>query len=322
MNSVARDVPVSLKHAQIQGACRQLLLNDEGNSALHYLDADAPQRSFTHQGPGRDLQLIGKQRVLRSHPQGYVELDLERRGALAREAFILGLPGTVESARRLPSGNTVVAGNGQGGSFIWELDADNRALPDRRLSFLGIEKVRLVRQTAAGTMLFCSEKAGKNFVHEVAWQSAVHTLFEVPSGVPADSMVKAVRVSPSVITVSTGYAASLLRVDTDAHQVLLTIGGKAHSDSPDLDRPLSPFFFSGYQTMSNGEYLIANWQGHSAGKNRQGYQLLQYDAQGKLIWAFDQTEYPQLSSINNVLAIGGLDTEQLHDEPSGVLVPC
>ncbi|MEO8215256.1 MAG: hypothetical protein ABI560_18800, partial [Myxococcales bacterium] len=55
---------------------RKLLVNDEGKSTLHFFDRDDPRRSWSHQGPGRDLQLIGQQRVLRSHPQGYVELDL------------------------------------------------------------------------------------------------------------------------------------------------------------------------------------------------------------------------------------------------------
>ena len=57
-------------------APRRLLLNDEGSSALHYLDLDAPSRSWKFSGAGRDLQLIGGERVLRSTPTGFVELDL------------------------------------------------------------------------------------------------------------------------------------------------------------------------------------------------------------------------------------------------------
>jgi len=206
-------------------------------------------------------------------------------------------------------------------SFLWELDRDHRVVASRRLSFAGIEKVRLVRQTEQGTFLFCSENAGSNLVHEADWETGARVLFEVPKGVPADSMVKAVRVSADVITVSTGYAASLLRIDTERKQVLLTIGGREQLNPEQCQRPLSPFFFSGYQMFENGDYLLSNWQGHSAAKNSQGYQLLRYDAMGRLLWAFDQTAHPNLSSLNNVLALDGLDTRKLHDEPRGVLVP-
>ena len=72
--------------------------------------------------------------------------------------------------------------------------------------------------------------------------------------------------------------------------------------------------------FENGDILVANWQGHSAAKNQQCYQLLRFDAQGKLLWSFDQSSYPEISSLNNVIALDGLDTRKLHDEPRGLLV--
>jgi hypothetical protein len=299
---------------------RELLVGDEGNSALHYLNAASPDRNWSYRGPGRDLQLIGKNRVLRSHPQGYVELDLER-GAVLREVSIAGIPGGVESARRLANGNTVIIGNGAGGVFLWEIGSDNRVLTNHRVFCEGIDKARLVRQTAEGTFLFCSETEGRSIIHEAHWTTGARALFEVPSDVAADSMVKAVRISADVITVSTGYAASLLRIDTAQKKVLQILGGKAQPSPPEYARPLSPFFFSGYQMFASGDYLISNWQGHSAAKNEQGYQLLRYDREGRLLWSFDQTAYPFVSSLNNVIALDGLDVQRLHDEPRGILVP-
>jgi hypothetical protein len=318
MNSVAS--PLSPETAE-RHRVRSLLVNDEGNAALHFIDREFPDRNWSYRNPGRDLQLIGDYRVLRSHPQGFVELDLERRGTVVREVFLPELPGSVESARRLTNQHTIIAGNGGGGSFLWELDREHALIQDRRLFFPAVEKVRLVRRTEQGTYLFCSERAGTNTIHEADFQSGLKTLFEVPSGVPADSMVKAVRIAGDVITVSSGYAASLLVIDTRRQQILATVGGKSQPEPADLARPLSPFFFSGYQMLENGDYLLSNWQGHSAAKNDQGYQLLRYDAQGKLIWAFDQSAHPHLSSLNNVILLDGLDLRKLHDEPRGVLVP-
>jgi hypothetical protein len=296
---------------------RKMLLNDEGSSALHYFDLDAPQRGWTFRGAGRDLQLIGRHRVLRSRAEGYVELDLANGGAVVREVAISDLPGGIESARRLPDGNTIVLGNHAGGIFVWEVDATNAVV--RRLPLAGIEKGRLLRLTDQGSFLFCSETNGKRVVHEADWASGAGTLFEVPADVPADSMLKAVRVAPDVVTVSTGYAASLIRVDTRQKKVLQTIGGKGQAEPGGLPRSIRPFFFSGYQMFENGDLLISNWQGHGPGHHELGYQLLRYDRDGKLVWVFDQTEYPALESLNNVIALDDLDTEKLHDEPLGVL---
>jgi len=65
--------------------------------------------------------------------------------------------------------------------------------------------------------------------------------------------------------------------------------------------------------------LIANWQGHGPSHAADGYQVLMYSAQGELVWTFDQTEYPHMTSLNNVIALDGLDTSRLHDERRGVL---
>jgi hypothetical protein len=299
---------------------RKLLLNDEGNSALHYLDLDEPARSFTCEGPGRDLQLVGGGVILRSTPQGYAEIDLDQR-RVVRSLDVAGLPGAVESARRLPSGHTSILGNGPEGIFVWELDTKGAVVPDRRLLCQGAEKGRLLRFTEEETFLFCSDTAGKRLVHEASFSSGTRTLFEVPVDVAADSMVKAVRLSRDVIALSSGYAGSLLIVDTLQGRVLQRIGGKAQAPAEGLRRPLNPHFFSGYQRFDNGDFLIANWQGHGRGHGKEGYQLLQYDAGGKLLWCFDQSEYAFVSSLNNVIALDDLDVQRLHDERGGVLVP-
>ena len=299
-------------------APRKLLLNDEGSSALHYLDLDAPRRSWTFNGPGRDLQLIGGERLLRSTPQGYVELELAG-GRLLREVRLPGLPG-IESARRLPSGNTVVLGNGESGIYICELDEQGKTVDSRLLVATGLLKGRLVRHTAQDTLLFCSETHGKRVIHEASFDDGIKTLFEIPGGVASDSMVKATRIAPERIVVSTGYAASLLLIDT-SRGVVSQIGGKSQAEPKGLRRLLSPNFFSGYQLLASGDYLIANWQGHGPSHGVDGYQLLMYSAEGELLWTFDQTEYPHMTSLNNVIALDGLDTSRLHDERSGQLAP-
>jgi hypothetical protein len=104
-------------------------------------------------------------------------------------------------ARRLPNGHTRVIGNGGGGIFVWEVDREGAVAPGRQHLYPGIDKGRILRLTEEGTFLFCSETNGKNLIDEASWGDGVATLFEVPASVPADSMVKAVRIAKGVITV-------------------------------------------------------------------------------------------------------------------------
>ena len=298
-------------------APRRLLVNDEGNAAVHHLDLDTPSRSWTFRGSGRDLQLIGDGRLLRSTPTGFIELALAD-GRLLREVTLPGLPG-IESAQRLANGNTVVLGNGDNGIYVCELDSRADPVAGRVLVGAGLLKGRLVRHTANGSLLFCSETDGKRLIHEATWSGGVKTLFQIPEGVPADSMLKAVRVAADRVVVSAGYSASLLVIDTARGEVLQTIGGKAQPQPPGLRRPLSPNFFSGFQLLQSGAFLIANWQGHGPSHAQDGYQVLLYGADGELLWSFDQTEYPHMASLNNVIALDGVDVSRLHDERNGVI---
>jgi len=299
---------------------RRFLLNDEGSAALHYLDLDDKSRCWSFAGPGRDLQLIGAHRVLRSTPTGFVELELDG-GRLVREVELDDHVGGVESARRLPNGHTVLLGNLMDGIVLSEVDAQGGLFEGRRLLGTRLDKGRMVRHTPEGQLLFCSETHGKRVVHQADWNDGVSTLFEIPADVPADSMVKAVRLSADRVVVSTGYTASLLIIDTKLGQVVQTIGGKQQPQPAGLHRPLSPHFFSGYQLLPTGDYLVANWQGHGPSHAGDGYQVLLYGADGSLEWCFDQTEYPHMTSLNNVIALDDLDTSLLHDEPHGPLIP-
>jgi len=128
-----------------------------------------------------------------------------------------------------------------------------------------------------------------------------------------------VRVANDRLVVSAGYSASLLLIDTARGAVVQTIGGKAQPEPKGLRRLLSPNFFSGFQLLASGDYLIANWQGHGPTHAPDGYQVLMYSASGELVWTFDQTEYPHMTSLNNVIALDGLDSSRLYDERRGLL---
>jgi hypothetical protein len=80
-----------------------------------------------------------------------------------------------------------------------------------------------------------------------------------------------------------------------------------------------PFFAAMFQLLPNGNVVMANWQGHGDGHGREGIQLLEFNAAGEIVWSWGQAE--QISSLQGVLVLDGLDTSKLHDERNGLMQP-
>jgi hypothetical protein len=308
---------------------RRMLLADEGSASLHHLDLDDASRNWRRQISGgdpccnklRDLQLVGGHRVLVSTPSGYVELDLNDQGTPVRSATLTPVPGLIEAARRLPDGHTIVAGNGGGGIFVSEFDENDTLVQDHQQVFGGLNNLRGLRLTEQGTFLFMSDTAVRKAVYEGSWEGNAQLVFELPGDVAAGHMTKAVRTGPNEVTISTGYGASLLRIDTQNDVVTKLIGGAGQPQPDGAERPLEAHFFGGFQLRPSGDYVVANWIDHGLGHNDEGYQLLQYDHEGTLVWYLDQTDFPDISSLHNVIVLDGLDTSKLHDDRGGLLEP-
>src|SRR5678815_1263258 len=95
----------------------------------------------------RDMQLIGRGRVLIGHDAGYCEFEITTGKLLIDVARYKG----VTSVRRLPSGHTLLAGVDLDGSKgVVLLDVDDTGVVKRRTVLPG-NYVRLVRETVAGT---------------------------------------------------------------------------------------------------------------------------------------------------------------------------
>src|SRR5262245_20255180 len=86
---------------------RRMILRDEALSQLSYVDIAHPQNNWHVPVPaGRDLQLVGKGRVLIGTGTGYEERDIAT-GKKVNE--LTSFNGTI-SARKLKNGNILLAG--------------------------------------------------------------------------------------------------------------------------------------------------------------------------------------------------------------------
>jgi len=281
---------------------RKLLLRDEGNSALHYVDLETPAKSWHQAVPvGRDLQLVGGRLLLIGTENGYEERKLDD-GTLVKS--VADFPGTV-SAHRLHNGNTLLSGVAfQGGQGINLVEVTPQGTVAKTISYAG-DYVRLIRESKGGHYLVTAE----NRVFEgdadgnVVWEVTVQ-------GHPMPHAWEALRLASGDVLIAGGYAASLEIFGADEQLKQTITGGDG----------AMPFFFADVQVMPGGSYVVANWQGHGVGLGDKGLQVLEYDTAGKLIWFWKQ-DASFVSSLQHLIVLDGLDLEKLQVESpeSGLL---
>lgn len=284
---------------------RQLLLRDEGLSKLNYVDLAHPERNYFVTIPaGRDLQLVGKGRVMIGTGKGYEERDIKTGDKVAE---LTTFDGTI-AARRLRNGHIMLVGlNWQGKKGIVLLELDQNNVVQRTINYPDFTYVRLIRETIDGNFLLTSN----DLVFEgkpdgtIVWQA------QLTKQVKAQHAWQAQRLSNGYTLVSGGYSANFQRFDKKGVWV----------DSISGPPIVNPHFFAGFQILRNGNWVVANWQGHGPDHGAGGTQILEYNPAGKLVWSWKQ-DPKQQSSIQGVLVLDGLDLNRLHvEDAQGRLVP-
>jgi len=283
---------------------RHLLLRDEGKSAVHYVNLGAPEENWHVDVPvGRELQLIGDGLFLVGTENGYEERSLVDGSLVsALDTFA----GTV-AARRLRNGNTLLVGaDWQGETGVTLLEIDASGAEQGRVNYSSFNYVRLVRPTPDGTYLMPSDLT----IYEgdesgnVVWQASVQDSTEAHAW-------KALRLPSGETVAATGYEASL-QVFDQAGQFVRRL--RAPVDT-------TPNFYSDFQILSNGNYLVANWQGHGEANGNLGHQLVELDDQGNLVWSWQQ-DASYVSSLQAVILLDGLNLDKLYvEDMTGALVP-
>ena len=275
---------------------RRFILRDEGLSQLSYVDlADPAKNWFVAVPPGRDLQLTGHGRILIGTGSGYEEREIAT-GKKVNE--LTSFTGTL-SARRLRNGNTMLAGlNWQSKQGMVLIEVDVSGNTKRLLHFPQFNYVRLVRETPTGTFLinadsvvFESDAEGK-----ILWRAIIKCKRQPHSW-------QALRMSNGQTIVSSGFAANFQIFAKDGSPVTSITGPEeVHS-----------YFFSGFQILTNGNYVVANWQGHGPTFGASGVQLLEFSPDGKLAWSWKQ-DAAKYSSLQGVIVLDGLNPDLLHVE--------
>lgn len=283
---------------------RKMLLRDEGLSQLSFINIANPTANWFVPVPaGRDIQLVGKGRVLIGTGKGYEERQISTGSKVYEDTSFAG---TI-TARRLRNGNTLLGGlnwQGKQGIVLVEINSAGNLL--RTMVYPGFNYLRLVRETPSGTFLITANNVvfEGNMKGDIIWKAAV-------TGVREPHAWQALRLSNGHTIVSSGYSKNLQIFGTDG-KLVDTITGPAE---------VHPHFYSGFQVLNNGNYVVANWQGHGPKFGASGTQVLEYAAKGKLVWYWKQ-DPAKFSSLQGIIVLDGLDITRLHvEDATGRLTP-
>jgi hypothetical protein len=259
----------------------RFLVVDNGGNRLVLVDQREPAKGWSVAIPGgsRDLQLIGKDRVLCSHGNGAGEYRLADGAQLWKVDAYKG----VSTARRLPGGSTLL-GAAEGGATIIELDAAGKEAG--RLPVPQAKDLRLMRRLDNGNLLL--GLAGPHAVLEIDAQGK--TVAELKL---SGKGYVALRLPSGSTLASNGDSNEVVELDAQG-KVVSAVGGAKHKDARLL-------WASGFDLLDNGNIVLANWCGH--GKHGQGPHVVEFTRANELVWQWE--DHQAAKTVTNVLVLDG-----------------
>jgi hypothetical protein len=277
---------------------RRMLIRDEGNSSLHYVNLANPAENWVVKTTSwaRGMQLVGNNVVLGGREDGYEEYDL-KTGAILKQ--VKTFPKT-QSAYRMPNGETMLAQDG-GDTTLSFLEPQTDVVK-HKITYAGYSYIRMVRPTPQGTYLL---PADQNLAEGDADGKILWTLHQ-PGWM---HIWEALRLPDQRIVLGSAFGATLDFLDPTTHMIVTSFGGKNMPDAATIQ----PNFFAEYQILPNGNFITSNWQGHGGTNGAKGLQIVEFDPTGKVVWTYKQ-DPAVYSSIQGVMVLDGLDPQVLHIE--------
>ena len=259
----------------------KFLAVDNKLNNLVYVDQADPKNNWTAAIPGgsRDLQIIEGDKVLVSHGNGAGEYDL----ATGKKLWAIDSFRGINSARRLPDGNTILGGHGSGGICIYTVDRKGKKLGE--LVLKGLQDLRLMRRLKNGNILLTVSKPYR--VIEVDPKGKIVWQAKIPG-----KGYKATRLPSGNTLVSTAGAVVIVELDSSGKTVASMGGRKAHPK-------LLLDCFSGFDTLANGNVVVANWLGH--GNQGKGHHLIEFDRKNNVVWTWG--DHKAAKQVTNMLLL-------------------
>ena len=270
-----------------RSTAKRMVLSDESRGLVHYYDSSDPSKCFSVPAEKTtwDIQPVGKRApgkigryryVCRS---GFKVVDMDERRDVDefRHPSLAGISAISE----LPGGGFIACVNprvkkGVKVILVRKFSRERELLAT--YSFPGIFNARTMTLLPDGEILLAHETGftRARLPEENRDQDGIvikHV--KMPHGRNMYHAVPAL--DGKGYWTGAGYAAEVVRFDNDGNpQKVWAI--------PPADGKKG-YFFAKVQEFANGHVLVANWTGHRSDDSRRGWQLIEFDQNGKVAWS-------------------------------------
>jgi hypothetical protein len=290
----------------------KLILADEGNGKVHYIDLNNPSDKWSLTCSNRDLQLIGNDKLMvgDNNGKGYSEVSIAS-GTRIRHVDISGVSGGVNSAFRLSANDIYCVSDGSPAK-IYKSDSTGKMVKTITVSLDA--SVRICRPTTSGTFIIGGKVAGMMY----EFDSTGKKIWECNAG---GEPYMALRLPSGSTLISNGYGGQMVLADKKG-TVLKKFPTEEDKKKDSLFwKAAKPNFFAGFQILRNGNIVVSNWQGHGTSYGNSGFQLIEIDSTLTHVVAYWKQNATMVASLHGVIVLDSLDTKLLHSDYNGVMQP-
>ena len=287
----------ALSGAPIQ---HRFLVMDFWKGKVTHVDEKNPSNNWEMPWAGglRDWQLIGQNRLLISCDDGYTVYDLISRAKV--EEFHLPLLKGVTTVSRRKDGTTWFGTNQGEKVCIYSMDSTHAIL--QTINFPDLKWLRVMRFTSDNTLLLAEYDGATEISTKQNEPAPIIRRFPLPRPRCAYMALKA---ADGTCWLAGGYAQGLIQYGKDG-KLLREFQAKQPAG-------LVNWFYAGFQFLGNGHIVQSNWTGHGEGDFQEGWKLIEFDAEGQVVWHW-YVPREQAGSINAVLVLDDLDISVFHDD--------
>ena len=274
---------------------RRFVLADESRPRLHYWDSSDPSKCFSIPGerPMWDLKKVGDMKYRAVCKNGFKIFDLRSRKVV--DEFSHPLLDVVTAVCDLPDGGFVASVNPQSGAdrnkavLLLRFSSDRRHVATYRCE--GFFYARSLQWDRDGETLLLSWEKGFARIRLPKEGDACEVVgdFRQPKGRNLFDVVPTM--SGDGYVAGCGYRGGLVKFDRD---------GKAQSVwfVPEQDGCVS-FFYAQTHEMPDGHVYMAHWTGHGENDSRKGWQVVEFDGDGRAVWhLYDPGRFGSISGID------------------------
>lgn len=256
-----------------KNAVHRLFLVDQRNPTANWAVVMPPGNAF-------DLQLVENDRVLVENAVGASEYRLSDGKEVWNVTLRLARGQQIRTARRLPTGHTILGMMTEKDIVIVEIDAEKKEVGRMTVLAPHPHSLRLMRRLENGNTLIGLAYAF--FVIEVDSKGQIVTEFKL--GEKRKGHL-GVRLPNGNTRAGTGQGLEIVEFDPQGSQISF-VGGKTH-------KHLQFQFFAAFDVLKNGHIVVANWCHWCEGPH-----LVEFDRLNNVIWQWaDETMAKQVHNV-------------------------